>query len=111
MLMRRYPAAAVEFRKLTELDPQSAPALNNLAAALLESRQPEGAVASLRKAAELVPQNASLHANMGMVLARINGHLDEGIEELRLALRLSPNDPKVKAALDAALAAKAKGRN
>ncbi len=110
MLMRRYHAAATEFRKLTELEPNSAGALNNLARALLETGQPEGAVASLRQASLLVPENASLHANMGMALARITGHLDEGIEELRLAQRLSPADPNVKAALDAALAAKASGR-
>ena len=111
MLLRRYQAAAVEFRKLTELDPNSAPALNDLANILVESHRPEGAMASLRKAADVAPRNASLHANIGMALALTSGHLNEGIEELRLALRLNPNDPVIKVALDGALAAKATGRN
>ena len=111
LLLSRYHAAAEEFGKLAELDPRSAPGLKNLARVLIESGPRQGAVASVRKASELMPENAALHANLGSVLAHINGHLDEAIEELRLAERLSPDDPNIKTVLQAALQAKTQGRN
>ena len=111
MALRDYHSAANELRKLAEITPASAPALNRLATALAQSRPAEDAVATLRKTTGSGPEDGSLHANMGIALARIAGHLDEGIEELRQAARINPNDEGAKMALDAALAAKGRGRN
>jgi Flp pilus assembly protein TadD len=110
MVMRQYHSAADEFRRLAQSSPESAGTLNNLAAALLESGQAQEPVGALRKALEANPGSASLHANLGMALAGIRGELDQGIEELRTATRMDPNDNAAKAALDAALAARERGR-
>jgi hypothetical protein len=110
MLMRRYPSSAVEFRKVAALEPGSAAALERFARGLLESGRPGLLMASLR-GGEAAADSASFHAQLGMTLAATHGQIDEGIEELRFALRLNPDDSKAKAALEAALAAKASGRN
>ncbi len=110
LVLRNYHAAAGELRRVAEIDAQSAPALNSLAAVLAQPRQPGEAVASPLKTVELSAGSGALHANLGMELAGIAGHLDEGIDELRQALRMAPNDESVKAALDVALAAKNRGR-
>ena len=111
MALRDHHSAADELRKVAELTPPSAPALNLLATALAKSGPAEDAVATLRKTTGSGPEDGPLHANMGIALARISGHLDEGIEELRQAVRINPNDGGAKMALDAALAAKGRGRN
>jgi hypothetical protein len=47
---------------------------------------------------------------MGVVLVGTPGRLDDGIAELREALRISPNSESIKRSLDAALEARSKGR-
>jgi len=110
VVLRRFSEAASEFRTLTEITPQSAGAFNNLAFALLQSQQTEEALAALRKASRIEPANANLHANIGITLSRLPGHLDEAIEELRQAVRINPNDESAKLALNAVLEARSKGR-
>ena len=106
-----YADAADEFRKAVKLDGHSKAALSGLAAALVGSGHRNEAIQTLAQNIRLNPSDATVHANMGAVLVGTPGRLDEGIAELREALRIDPNREAVKHSLDAALAAKSKGKN
>jgi Flp pilus assembly protein TadD len=43
------------------------------------------------------------HKNLGFVLAQLPGRLNDAIAQFENALRLSPDDPTARQALDAAL--------
>ena len=45
----------------------------------------------MRRASELAPKDADIRNNLGLALARL-GRIPEGIDELREALRLHPNN-------------------
>jgi tetratricopeptide (TPR) repeat protein len=103
-----YHEAANHFRKETKLNPQSAAAMNNLGFALLRSGDPEGALQVLQKAKQMAPGNGAPHANIGLALLTIPGRRNEGIAEIREALRLDPDDQTARAYLNGALAQAAK---
>jgi len=107
---RDYLDAADEFRAAVKLDPHSQPAMGGLAAALIGTGKRDEAVDTLAKSVSMNPGDPVAHANMGIVLAGTPGRLEDGIAELREALRLNPNAEAVKRTLDAALDAKSKGR-
>jgi len=109
MANREYLEAVDEYRAASKLDPHSSTALSGLAAALLGSGQRDAAVQVLSKGLEMNPGDAAAHANMGVVLVGTPGKLDEGIAQLREALRINPSSESVKHSLDAALEAKNKG--
>jgi tetratricopeptide (TPR) repeat protein len=106
-----YADATDEFRKAVKLDGHSKAALSGLAAALVGSGHRDEAIQMLAQNVRLNPSDATAHSNMGVVLVGTPGRLDEGIAELREALRIDPNREPVKHALDAALEAKSKGKN
>jgi len=110
MTNREYLEAVDEYRKASKLDPRSSAAISGLAAALLGSGQRQEAVQALSKGLQMNPGDAAAHANMGVVLVGTPGRLDDGIAELREALRISPNSEQIKRSLDAALEARSKGR-
>jgi Flp pilus assembly protein TadD len=58
------------------------------------------AVNEYEKALELEPQHPAIHRNLGLVLIRLGRH-DEAIVHLRTVLRLVPNEPTAREALDA----------
>jgi tetratricopeptide (TPR) repeat protein len=105
---RDYSDAVDEFRAAVKLDPHSPAAMSGLAAALMGSGHRDEAVQALANTVRMNPADPTAHANMGVVLASMPGHLDEGIAELREALRIDPNSKIAKRSLDAALEAKAK---
>jgi len=107
---REYSDAADEFRKAIKMDAHSGAALSGLAAALVGAGHREEAVQPLVQNVRMNPSDAGSHANLGVVLVTTPGHLDEGIAELREALRINPKLDPVKRSLDAALEAKSKGR-
>lgn len=56
-----------------------------------ETGHPTGAIADLRRAAELQPRHAPIHYNLGVLLGAI-GRDDEAIASYRRALALAPSD-------------------
>ena len=61
----QYAAAAVEWSKALELEPDEAPAHNNLGLALVETGKVEEGIAHYRKALELSPGYPEAHNNLG----------------------------------------------
>jgi tetratricopeptide (TPR) repeat protein len=85
-----YAEAAASYRKLLELDPRSADALNNLGSALNKLSLSTEAEQYLRRAIEIRPEYAEAHCNLGIVL-RESGETAESEVWLRRALKLKPN--------------------
>jgi Tfp pilus assembly protein PilF len=106
---REYLEAVEEFRAAFKLDSHSSAALSGMAAALVGAGKRDEAMQMLAKNIQLNPGDSAAHANMGVVLVGTPGRLDDGIAELREALRINPNSESVKRSLDAALQAKSKG--
>jgi Tfp pilus assembly protein PilF len=107
---RQISSALAEFRQAAAIDPQSSRALSGLAAALLASGQANEAISVLENAIVANPGDAALHANLGTVLVHAPGRIDEGIANLREAVRLDPALGSARRSLEAALESKAKGR-
>ena len=107
---REYLEAVDEFHKALKLDPHSAAAQSGLAAALIGSGRREEGMKELVNTVQMNPADPSAHANLGVVLVSTPGRLDDGIAELREALRINPNLASAKRSLDSALEAKSKGR-
>jgi Tfp pilus assembly protein PilF len=85
-----YTEAAAFYRKLVELDPRSADALNNLGSALTKLSLFAEAEQYLRQAIEIKPDHAQAHCNLGIVL-QARGENAESEIWLRRALKLKPN--------------------
>ncbi len=58
------------------------------------------AISEYEKALELEPQHPAIHRNLGLVLIRL-GRRDEAVAHLQTVLRLVPNEPIAREALDA----------
>jgi len=82
--------AAREYGKAAELDPKMAAAQLNLGLTLLE-RDPAGAVAPLRQATALMPNEARPEFLLGWAQER-SGHSAEAIENYRAAEKLDARD-------------------
>jgi hypothetical protein len=72
------------------LQPDNAEALVLAAAALAEAGEPEPALAHLRRAALLRPDQAAIHANLGKLLAAC-GRFQEAEASFATAVRLAPS--------------------
>ena len=99
----QYAAAAVEFRKALELDPDEAQSHNNLGLALVETGKVEEGMEHYRKALELSPGYPEAHNNLGSALVR-SRHFPEAVEQFEKALQSSPDHPGAHVNLGAALA-------
>jgi Flp pilus assembly protein TadD len=90
--------AEVMFRGVAALDSKSYFGYAGLGAIALAKRPPdlETALANLSKAAELKPEDATVHANLGEVLLR-QGKLEQAKAHLEKAFQLDPGhkDPSV----------------
>jgi tetratricopeptide (TPR) repeat protein len=83
--------------------------LNNRGAALEKGGDLRGALEKYRAALELLPEHAGIRANVAVALLKL-GNWQEGIAEMREALRRDPSNPKFQQALNDAIAnAKARG--
>jgi hypothetical protein len=92
LFTRRFVNAAAEFRKALEINPQHSPSWNGLGGTLLNMDQPEEALRNFRKALELDPSNRMIRANIGKALARLPGHMEEGIAQIQELVRSDPKD-------------------
>jgi tetratricopeptide (TPR) repeat protein len=87
----QYQEAAKEFATAVAAAPESTTARVNLAAALSQLGDSDGALTQLREALAVDPENATAHYNLGQLLAH-GGQVDEAIESLTRAVELKPGD-------------------
>jgi tetratricopeptide (TPR) repeat protein len=93
--MKNYPAAEAEFRKVLEINPENASALNYLGYMLADrNMRLEEAQGFINKALEMEPNNGAYLDSLGWVLYRQN-KLTEAEEKLRRALESMSRDPTV----------------
>lgn len=87
----QYEEAAKEFATAVAAAPESTTARVNLAAALNQLGDSDGALTQLREALTVDEENATAHYNLGQLLAH-GGQIDEAIESLTRAVDLKPGD-------------------
>jgi tetratricopeptide (TPR) repeat protein len=100
-------AAAAEWRKAIELNPNEAQAHNNLGVMLAETGKPDEAIEHYRKAVELSPEYPEAHNNLGEALIT-KRRLDEAIVHFAKAIELNPKHASAYSNLGAALAQQGK---
>jgi len=98
----QYAAAAVEWRKAVDLEPDDGKAHYHLAYALDKLGQLQEAVAQYRKSAELGGAGAAVYSSLAVALTR-TGNLPEAIDAANQALSINPKDPITESNLAAAL--------
>ncbi|HUK16785.1 MAG TPA: tetratricopeptide repeat protein [Bryobacteraceae bacterium] len=83
--------------------------LNNRGAELEKAGDVRGALEKYRAALELLPEHVGIRTNVAVALLKL-GNWEEGISQMREALRRDPGNTKLQKALeDALMQAKAKG--
>jgi tetratricopeptide (TPR) repeat protein len=87
--MGRFDEAEIQTRVKLRSYPDAGMLWKILGLALM--RQGKDALLALRKAAELLPQDAEAHSNLGVAL-QDQGQWAQGLESLQRALALNPND-------------------
>ncbi len=93
--LKKYDAAEAEFRRVLDVNPQSAGAMNYLGYMLADRNiRLEEAYKLIHKALELDPQNGAYLDSMGWVYFRMN-RLDDAESNLRQALERISTDPTV----------------
>jgi tetratricopeptide (TPR) repeat protein len=98
----RYQDAAAEFRKAVQAQPESVPARINLAAALAEAGDRNGAKEQLREVLKLAPANGTAHFNLGTLMA-LEGETAGAVVHFQEAVRIDPNDGPARVGLAQAL--------
>jgi tetratricopeptide (TPR) repeat protein len=102
--MSDYVAAVRAFRAALKLRPDDARALFFLATALERAGDSEPALAAYRELARRQPQAAEGHLGLGVLLIKRGGlDSEKGIEELRTAVRIDPNQYEAQVTLGRAL--------
>jgi tetratricopeptide (TPR) repeat protein len=99
----QYAAAAIEFGKALELDPDEAQTHNNLGFALVEMGKLAEGIQHYRRALELSPGYPEALNNLGSALVR-SRRLPEAVEQFEKALASNPQYAKAHVNLGAALA-------
>lgn len=85
--------AATEYGKALKIDPEFAPALNNLAAIeLAHKKSPTKAEALARRAVAAAPNNAAYRDTLAEILAA-RGNLPMALAEQQQAVQLEPGNP------------------
>lgn len=93
--MKKYDAAEAEFRKLLQMNPRNASALNYLGYMFADRDvHLEEALELIRRAVELDPHNGAFLDSLGWVYYRL-GKLEDAERYLRQALQRVPRDPVV----------------
>ena len=92
MQRSKFPLAEARYRKVIELQPANAVALNNLAWVLFQQGKPEG-LQHARKANELAPGEPALMDTLAATL-RAAGQLPEAVEWQRKAVAASNGEPR-----------------
>ena len=89
MTRKQFAAAAAEWRKALELQPDEASAHYNLGLSLFQSGLAIEAIEHYERALELSPEYPEAHNNLGSALTSL-GRLDEAIVHFRKAVDLDP---------------------
>ncbi len=84
--------AFVLLQKALDINPQHGPAMASLASWYLVRGDADSAVETARRAVSLEPSDYFVHAIYGWALIHA-GSAEHAVDELQLALRLSPNSP------------------
>ena len=100
---KQYAAAAVEWSKALQLEPDEAPAHNNLGRALVETGKVEEGMEHYRRALELSPGYPEAYNNLGNALVR-RRRLPEAVEQFEKALESNPDHASAQVNLGATLA-------
>ena len=95
-----------EARELVTQSPDDPLSHRAVGALLARNHQPEAAVRELQIAVQMEPNNAADHVMLGMELASLMGHVDDGIAQFEQALRLNPDVPRGREGLEKAQALK-----
>ena len=77
-------------RKAVELDPDFGPAWGSLAEVYFRKGKFEEAIRAIEKAMKAAPSDSLMRANYGRLLGHV-GRAEKGIEQIRLAIRMSPD--------------------
>jgi len=104
----RTAEATAQYEEALRLEPGYARAHDNLGNALLRMNRLPEAVAQYREAVRLDPSSAVAHYNLANSLLRV-GLPAEAVAQFEAVLRLRPGDPAVRASLNLARQAAAKG--
>jgi Flp pilus assembly protein TadD len=88
-----FRAAAAQYRKALEMDPDNLNALNNLGAAYGMLGRSDEAIRLFRKVIELRPDSPQAYKNTGIMLFRTPGKRKESVFYFRRYLELAPGDP------------------
>jgi tetratricopeptide (TPR) repeat protein len=92
--------AATHFARAVEINPQLSPKVyQDMARALAGIGRNDEAIAALRKATAIYPDNVDLHFFLGVFLAE-ERQSAEAIEELRTVLKLQPDHQLARKALE-----------
>lgn len=89
--LKDYPAAIAELKVAANAAPNNIEALNNLAWAMSEAGDPK-AVETAARAYALAPSSSAITNTYGWVLVQ-HGDVKRGVDLLRQAVQLSPDDP------------------
>jgi len=101
----RHDAAAVQWRKAVQLNPEDARARNNLAVSLAKMGKAAEALPHFQKALALDPNAAEAHNSFGAALAA-TGRIDDAIPHYQKALTGNPRNAEALSNLGSALAQK-----
>ena len=93
------PEAADHFERALEIDPRDAEALNRLAMLRFGEQHYEAASGLYRKLAEINPDSAHAHSNLGATLYHL-GRFDEALRHTERALVLDPDLKNARIGLD-----------
>ena len=94
--IKKSPLAVIEFREAIRLDPKFSDVYNYLGYMYAEeSSNLDEAVALIKKAIELEPDNGAYIDSLGWAYFQ-KGMTDEALIELEKAVRLEPGDPTVR---------------
>ena len=95
----RFEEAIAEFRRGLQLDENRATLRYNLAVALFDKRDVDGAMAEAQRALALDRANADTYNLVGRLLAT-QGNLKEALDNLEAAVKLRPDDPALREDLE-----------
>jgi Tfp pilus assembly protein PilF len=87
------------FRHAIEVDDRNGMAMTALGAHLARSGRKDEALVWLDRAVRVQPRLAPAHANLGIVLAGIEGRADRAVDHLRRALNANPANARARVAL------------
>ena len=87
---QQWPLAETQYQMATKLDPYFAVGFNNLAYVYTNEQKYDAAIETLKKYAELKPEDPNVHDSMGEIYLRMQDY-EKSVEEYKNALELMPD--------------------